>query len=149
MSSNFIDSLAKGVAAEDSVYTWLIANYMYVQDMRYQVVTGYKGPRLRGLNGEIILPDFAVYSEGKGYAIDVKFKTSIYPINGKSYFTVDDYKFKDYLRCCEVLRLDGLKIIFLYNNSMYMYNADEHDGTFAFQGGSAFLFECRKANKIR
>lgn len=143
--NDFEKSLAVGTAAEDIVYEWLKTNYAFVQDARYQTRDKGKGPRLEGLGGSIVIPDFIVYDAYKGkMAIDVKFKTSVYPINGKKYFTVDDYKFRDYLRCTQLMNLDGMLFLFVHDNKFFVYNSDENEGIHRFDntfGKGAFLFE--------
>ncbi len=145
MQNDFEKALGIGIAAENDVYEWLKNNYAFVQDSRYQTRDKGTGPRLSGLGGSVIIPDFIVYDafEGK-FALDVKFKTSIYPINGKKYFTVDDYKFRDYLRCMQLMNLDKMVFLFVYNNRYYMYKSDENNGVHRFDntyGKGAYLFE--------
>lgn len=141
----FKETLAKGTVAEDRVYAWLKSTYAFVQDLRYQTHDKGTGPRLEGVSGHVILPDFAIYDRFKGrHLIDVKAKTSIYPFNGKMYFTVDDYKFRDYLRCVDLLNADGLMLVFVYNDKLYFYDSSEHSGVVTFNnmyGKSAYLFE--------
>lgn len=150
---DFEKSLAVGTAAEDLVYDWLKTNYAFVQDARYQTRDKKgKGPRLEGLGGSVILPDFIVYDAFKGkLAMDVKYKSSVYPINGKKYFTVDDYKFKDYLRCVQLMNLDDIVFLFVFEGRFYLYKSSEHQGTHRFDntyGKCAYLFEYDKS-KIR
>jgi len=149
---DFEKSLAIGTKAEDKVYVWLKQTYAYVQDMRYQTRDKGTGPRLEGAAGSIILPDFAVYDRFRGKRLlDVKAKSSVYTISGKSYFTVDDYKFQDYLKCVELMNLDGLLLLFVYGDKFYIYDAEDHKGIHKFDnnyGKSAYLFEYDK-DKIR
>lgn len=112
-----------GTVGEDIVYKWLTANNSLVQDMRYQTYSKGRGPRLEGTEGSIVLPDFSVWNRrpDKGnYAVDVKVKSSIYPINGKLCFTVDE-KFDDYRRCVQIMKLDFLMLVFIYKGRMYSY----------------------------
>ncbi len=145
----FEKTLAIGTKAEDRVYVWLKQTYSYVQDMRYQTRDKNAGPRLEGAGGSIILPDFAVYDRFRGKkAIDVKHKSSVYTIMGKKYFTVDGYKFRDYLRAVELMNLDGLLLLFVYGDE-YIYEGTEHSGTYRFDntyGKEAYLFEYDKRN---
>ena len=148
----FEKSLAIGTAAEDIVYEWLKMNYAFVQDCRYQTRDKGKGPRLDGLSGSLVLPDFIVYDRYKGkFAIDVKFKSSIYPINGKKYFTVDDYKFRDYCQCVQLMNLDKMSVLFVHEDKFYMYDSTENKGIHRFDntfGKAAYLFE-HDASKIK
>lgn len=148
----FQETLAIGTAGEDTVYEWLKANYSLVQDVRYQTHNKGTGPRLAGKEGSIILPDFVVYDKFKGcFSVDVKVKTSVYKINGKKYFTVDDYKFRDYLKCNEIMNLDYLMLIFIIENRFHLYTDTEHKGTHIFNnnyGKAAYLFEYDKS-KVR
>jgi hypothetical protein len=143
--AEFEATLAAGTAAEDRVYAWLKLRYSFVQDMRYQTHGKGTGPRLEGESGHVILPDFAIYDRFKGRKlIDVKAKTSVYPVNGKMYFTVDDYKFRDYLRCVELMNADDLMLIFVYDDKLYFYDSADHSGTITFNnkyGKTAYLFE--------
>lgn len=149
--AKFEETLARGIEAEDQVYTWLKMHYSYVQDMRYQVHGKSSGPRLEGQYGYIVLPDFAIYDRFFGnILVDVKAKTSVYTINGKKYFTVDD-KFDDYNKCVGLLRADKLMLVFVYNNKMYFYDADENKGIHKFDntyGKNAYLFEYSES-KVR
>jgi len=145
---DFEEQLEIGTAGEDKILPWLERNNTFVQDMRYQRHGEKKGPRLKGLGGSLILPDFAVYNQfaDKGnFAVDVKVKSAIYPIKGKMCFTVDDYKFDDYLRCVEIMKLDYLQLIFVYNDLFHVYKHDEVlPGKHYFgnaKGDYAYLFE--------
>lgn len=146
----FRESVAIGTAAEDIVYDYLIKNNGQVQDLRKQKHDSFTGPRLRGTEGSTVLPDFFVHNKSpeKGnFALDVKFKSSVYTINGKKCFTVDN-KYEDYLRVVQIYRLDHLKIVFMYEGRMHFYtNADCFDKTmFPNQYGSGwvYLFEYDK-----
>lgn len=144
----FAKSLELGLAAENVVYDYLVQNNSLVQDLRQQKHKEHIGPRLVGTEGSIVLPDFAVYNKNpnKGtFAVDVKYKKSIYPALGKQCFTVDD-KFTQYLRATQVMRLDFLMIIFYYNNRMYFYKDSDMIGTTTFDnktygGGLIYCFE--------
>ena len=142
---NFESALAIGTAAEDAVYEWLKQNYSYVQDTRYQTRDKGTGPRLCGKEKSVILPDFIIYDKFRGKrAIDVKYKTSAYKINGGRHFTVDDYKFDNYMKCVELMGLDGLIIIFKFENDMYFYDHTDRGPLHRFAntyGNGAYLFE--------
>lgn len=148
----FEAALAVGVAAEDSVYEWLKHNYSYVQDTRYQTREKGTGPRLEGIERSVILPDFIVYDKFKGrWAIDVKKKSAAYIIDGARYFTVDDYKFDDYMKCVALMGLDGLMIVFKFEGDMYFYTHEDKGRKHQFvnsYGRYAYLFEYSK-KKIR
>lgn len=150
--AEFENALNIGIAAENRIYYWLRNNYAYVQDTRYQRHEKGTGPRLEGQLGSLILPDFIVYDRFAGnIAIDVKHKTSVYPIDGKLYFTVDDYKLDDYLTAAQIMRLDSLCLIFYYKDEIYMYNAADVVGRHRFNnsyGKHAYLFEYDRS-KIR
>jgi hypothetical protein len=145
--AEFQAALVLGNAAEEIVYSYLKTHNSYVQDLRKQSHEDKKGPRLSGTEGELVLPDFAVYNKDprKGnFAIDVKYKKSIYPAKGKKCFTVDS-KYEDYKRVTSILKLDFLMIAFVHQNKMYFYkDTDCFDTTtFANQYGSGnvYLFE--------
>lgn len=141
----FAETLARGTAGEDRAYTWLRMNYSFVQDMRYQKHEKGSGPRLEGTSGNVILPDFSVVDPYKGsWAIDVKTKSSIYAVNGVECFTVDDYKFRDYVRYAELYRHDGLLLLFIYKDEFYLYNSKDTIGVTSFNNGygrNAYLFK--------
>lgn len=141
----FQENLKVGIFAEDKVYSYLQRNYSYVQDMRYQKHENGVGPRLRGMGGSIILPDFAFYDRYKGSGlIDVKYKTS-------SFFTVDDYKYRDYLECLNIMNLDTLMLVFVYNNQMYFYDSTDRGELKTFNndyGKAAYVFKYDRS-KIR
>ena len=134
----FQENLRIGTEAEDMVYTWLKLHHAYVQDMRYQTHDKGSGPRLEGKLGSIILPDFAFYDRYKGkYLLDVKYKT-------KDFFTVDDYKMHDYLKAVNLLGMDGLQLVFVYENEKYFYDSSEKIGPLKFNnayGKAAYKFE--------
>ena len=145
--SRFAETLAMGTAAEDIVYSYLEANNSFVQDMRKQKHEDGRGPRLRGTEGELVLPDFGVTNKDprKGnFLVDVKSKTSVYKVKGKKCFTVDR-KFEQYKRVREILRYDFLMLAFLYEDRMYFYRDTECSGTHqyrpnAFGDGFVYLF---------
>ncbi len=142
----FEESLARGTTAEDKVYNYLIQTYSLVQDVRHQVHGEGSGPRLVGTSPPVILPDFNVIDRFKGkYMIDVKFKSSAYPVNGKKYFTVDDYKFEHYKKAVELYGFDDLWMVFVYQDKMYFYDSiDVFPGKHIFDneyGKKAYLFE--------
>jgi hypothetical protein len=133
----FQENLRLGIAAEDKVYSYLRMNCSLVQDMRYQTHDKGTGPRLEGTSGTVILPDFAYYDRFKGrWLLDVKHKT-------KSFFTVDDYKFRDYKRCVELMGCVGLILVFVYEDEMYFYDSSEATGPRVFNnefGNAAYVF---------
>lgn len=126
MSSDrvFEENLKVGLAGEDIVYDYLIANYGLVEDTRSQVHGQGKGPRLVGTEGTVIQPDFCVYNKPGSpkarFAVDVKVKSSIYPFRGKKCFTVDK-KYEDYRRIVEIKHLDYLALVFMYEGKMFFY----------------------------
>lgn len=110
-----------GIEAENIAYSYLIKNFGFVEDLRQQKHGEYSGPCLRGTEGRVVLPDFAVYTKFNGaFAVDVKAKTSLYLYNGKKCFTVDQ-KFEDYKRSVQIKRLDYLAIVFFFRGRMYFY----------------------------
>lgn len=152
--AEFREKLAIGTAGEDVVYDYLIANNSYVHDHRKENHEDNKGPRLKGTEGELVLPDFSVRnkSDRKGsFAVDSKVKTSLYTINGTQCFTVDN-KFEQYRLATQVLKLDFLMIVFLYKNRMYFYRENEYVDTTTFNNryGSGLVY-CFKydESKIR
>lgn len=147
----FQKNLEMGTVGEDTVYSWLKDTNSLVQDMRYQKHGKASGPRLEGTEGRVILPDFAVWNKNpaKGnFLVDVKVKSSVYPVNGKRCFTVDS-KFEDYVRCVEIMKLDYLQIIFIYDNRLYVYKDSDCCGTTRFDNqfstGDIYLFEYDKS----
>ncbi len=156
MSSDreFEEKLAIGVAGEDIVYNYLITTNSYVEDSRHQKHGKKSGPSLKGTEGYVVLPDFVVYNKNpnKGnFAVDAKVKSSVYPINGKMCFTVDN-KFEQYKKAVQIKKLDFLMLVFLYEDRMYFYKDSEYCGTTVFDNsystGNVYLFEFDK-NKIR
>jgi hypothetical protein len=149
---DFERNLAAGTKAEDTVYAWLKMTYGYVQDMRYQTRDKGTGPRLEGQAGSVILPDFAVYDEFRGKKLlDVKLKNKVCRIDGKDYFAIDLYKFRDYLHCADLMRMDGLLLLFVYNQKFLIYDAADFKGIHVFNnnfGNESVLFEYDKS-KIR
>jgi hypothetical protein len=140
--------LATGTEAEDFVYSWLKQNYSYVQDTRYQTREKGTGPRLEGKERSVILPDFIIYDKFKGkWALDVKSKTSVYTISGGRYFTVDDYKYDHYMKCVELMGLDGLMLVFKFEGDLYFYTHKDRGIKHQFAntyGNGAYLFEYDK-----
>lgn len=156
MSSDdqFEEKLAIGEAGEDIVYSYLVANNSYVEDLRKQKRSEGGGPRLRGTEGSLVSPDFAVYNKNpaKGnFAVDAKVKTSIYPVNGKKCFTVDS-KYEQYKRVTQIKKLDFLMIAFIFEDRLYFYRDTECCGITTFDNqyssGNVYLFEYDKS-KIR
>jgi len=152
-NTRFQEKLAVGTAGEDIVYPWLKANNGFVQDMRYQKHEKGSGPRLEGTEAVVVLHDFAVWnkSPNKGnFLVDVKVKDSIYPVKGKMCFTVDK-KFEDYKRCVQIMKMDFLKIIFVYENRLYVYKDTDLTCTTVYNNqyskGTVYCFEHNK-NKI-
>lgn len=149
----FKESLQMGISAEDIAYSYLIRNNSLVQDLRQQKHGEFAGPKLVGTEGSVKLPDFIVYnkSEKKGnFAVDVKAKTSIYPVNGKMCFTVDN-KFEDYKKSYQVMKLDFLLLIFYYNGRMYFYKDEDLTCTHVFPDTtySSGLVYCFEYNESR
>jgi len=143
----FQENLAIGIAGEDIVYDYLVANNSYVHDHRKETHQDNKGPRLRGTEGELVLPDFSVRnkSERKGnFAVDAKVKNSVYTVNGKVCFTVDN-KYEQYKTATQILKLDYLALVFIYKNRMYFYKDEDCIGTTRFNNqyskGLVYLFE--------
>jgi len=133
--NNFSEKLNMGISAENLAYDYLVDHNSYVEDLRQQKHGEYAGPCLCGTEGKVILPDFIVYNKNpnKGtYALDVKAKKSLYTINGKKCFTVDN-KYEDYRKAAQLKRLDYLAIIFVYNERMYFYKETDCAGTTTFQ----------------
>jgi hypothetical protein len=151
---DFEEKLAIGIAGEDIAYSYLIRNNSFVEDLRNKVHDNGIGPRLKGTEGSLVSPDFAVYNKDprKGnYLVDVKVKSYIYPVNGKMCFTVDN-KFEQYIRVTQIKKLDFLMLIFIYEDRMYFYKDSDLTctTTFAngFSDGLVYCFEHNK-NKIR
>ena len=123
--------------------------------MRQQKHGEFAGPRLCGTEGKVVLPDFLVYNKNpsKGtFAVDVKSKNSIYTINGKKCFTVDD-KYEDYKKAAQIKRLDYLAIIFVYEDRMYMYKESDCKGMHqytpgAYGNGRVYYFEFDKSTMV-
>lgn len=141
-----------GTAGENVLYDYLVANNSYVEDQRHQKYDGHTGPRLKGTEGTLVLPDFVVYNKdpAKGcFAVDAKVKTSVYPVNGKMCFTVDK-KFEQYCRATAVKRLDFLMLVFIYKGRMYFYKDTDCIGTTTFDNqystGLVYLFEFDERN---
>lgn len=146
-NNSFNENLAMGANGEDAVYPWLKSNNSLVQDMRYQMHEKGSGPRLEGTEGQIILPDFAVWNknEVKGnFAVDVKVKTSIYPVNGRKCFTVDK-KYEDYRKCVQVMKLDFLMMLFIYEGRFFVYKDSDLFSITAYNNsyssGKVYCFE--------
>jgi hypothetical protein len=141
----FQENLRLGTLAEDKVYSYLRMNYSCVQDMRYQKHEKGTGPRLEGTIGSLILPDFAYYDRYKGKGLlDVKYKAS-------NFFTVDDYKFRNYQECVGIMNLESLILVFVYEDEMYFYDSKEATGPRVFNnehGKSAYIFNVDRS-KIR
>ena len=154
-SEQFREKLDMGIDAENRVYDYLKANNSYVEDLRQQKHGEFSGPKLCGTEGTVILPDFAVYNKrpDKGtFAVDVKSKNSIYPINGKMCFTVDD-KYEDYKKVTQIKRLDYLAIIFVYEDRMYMYKESDCLGMHqyvpnGYGNGRVYYFEFDKTKMV-
>jgi hypothetical protein len=130
MTDTFEEKLELGIKGEDIAYSYLIRKYSQVGDLRNQRHEVAGGPRLLGTEGTTILPDFSVYSKYNGaFAVDVKVKTSLYPVKGKRCFTVDN-KYEHYKRAVQIMRLDYLAMIFIYEGRMYFYkDSDLFDKT--------------------
>lgn len=123
----FQKNLELGEKAEDIVYDYLIRNHSSVLDLRKQKRDEGRGPRLLGTEGSFALPDFAVYNKNptKGaFALDVKYKSSLYKFKGTDCFTVDS-KFEKYKTVKQIMRLDNLYLVFFYNDRMHFYAESE------------------------
>ena len=143
-NDNFQEKLAEGTQGEDAVYQYLISTNSYVEDTRYQKYEKGSGPKMRGCEGTVTLPDFVVYDRFKGsYAVDVKVKSSVYTIGQIPCFTVD-YKYLHYLKAVELKRLDYLVLAFVYQNQLYWYTDRDMSGTTQFDNqysrGEVYLF---------
>lgn len=148
----FKQNLADGIKGEDAVYEYLITTHSFVEDNRHQKYEARYGPRLRGIEGTLALPDFTVYDKFKGnFAVDVKVKTSVYTIDGFPCFTVD-YKYLDYLRIVQLKKLDYLALAFVFQNKLYWYKDSEMFGTTQFNNqyskGDVYLF-AKDENKVK
>ena len=148
----FHQNLADGTKGEDAVYKYLVESNSYVEDTRHQKYESGSGPKLRGIEGTVTLPDFVVYDKYKGnYAVDVKVKNSVYAVAGQMCFTVD-YKYLHYLKAVELKRLDYLVLAFVYQNQLYWYTNNDLAGTTVFDNhysrGSVYCFAYDTA-KIR
>lgn len=125
MSSDeeFQEQLEFGEEAENIVYDYLIRNNSSVLDLRkYNREVG-GGPRLKGTEGSIVLPDFGVFNKDprKGaYTVDVKRKRSLYSYQRRTCFTVDN-KFEQYKTATQIMRYDYLRLMFFYEDRMYFY----------------------------
>lgn len=141
----FQENLRIGTIAENKVHSYLRMNYSYVQDMRNQKHEKGTGPRLEGVGGSLILPDFSYYDRFKGKGLlDVKYKR-------KNFFTVDDYKLRDYLECTRILNLEKLTLVFVHEDEMYFYDSSEATGPKIFNnsfGKAAYVFDFNRS-KIR
>lgn len=153
--TSFDEKLELGQQGEDQVYNYLITKYGYVEDTRKQRYEDNVGPRLRGTDGYLVLPDFVVYDTRPGgakFAVDVKVKNSIYTVNNRNCFTVD-YKYEHYKRVAEVKGLDFVAIIFVYKGTMFFYRDSDCIGTTTFENqysrGDVYLFEYSKENILR
>jgi hypothetical protein len=149
----FQAKLAIGTEGEDKVYEWLKRNNSLVEDSRYQNHDKGHGPRLEGREGIVVLPDFVVYNkypEKGNFAVDVKVKTSTYPVKGKQCFTVDK-KYEDYKRSVEIKKLDFLAIIIIYEGDLYFYKDSDCCGTTVYNNqhskGTVYLFELDESKK--
>ena len=143
-SNNFHEKLAEGTQGEDAVYKYLAETNSYVEDTRHQKYEAGGGPKLRGREGTVTLPDFVVYDRFKGnYAVDVKVKNAIYPVQGQMCFTVD-YKYLHYLKTVELKRLDYLVLAFVYQDQLYWYTNSDLAFTTAFDNqysrGAVYCF---------
>ena len=119
----FSERLAMGISAENIAYDYLRRKNSYVEDLRQQKHGEFSGPCLCGTEGKVVLPDFIVYNKNptKGtYAVEVKSKNKLYPIDRKMCFTVDD-KYEQYIKAVELKRLDYLAMLFFLGDRMYLY----------------------------
>lgn len=153
MNDKFQENLAVGTEGEDTVYDYLRKHNSFVEDTRNQK-HGEFGPRLRGTEGILVLPDFEVRNKNpkKGdFLVDVKVKTSLYTIDKKKCFTVDK-KFEQYKRAAQVKKTDFLAIIFIYEGKLYLYKDSDVCGTTEFNNdygkGTVYLFEFDEKKQI-
>jgi hypothetical protein len=147
----FQKSLDLGIAGENKVYEYLKVTNSLVMNTRLHKHDDNIGPRMHGLAGSIVLPDFIVYnkfSDKGNFAVDVKVKKSIYPVNSKMCFTVDN-KFEDYLKVVQIMNLDYLALIFVFEDNLYFYKDSDLLGTTTYNNawskGTVYLFEFDKA----
>lgn len=152
---DFVEKLELGQSGEDMVYNYLITKYGYVEDSRKQRYDDNTGPRLKGTDGHLALPDFVVYDTQPGgakFAVDVKVKNNIYTVNNKYCFTVD-YKYEHYKRVAELKGLDFSAIIFVYKGAMFFYKDSDCIGTTTFDNqysrGNVYLFEYNKESILK
>jgi hypothetical protein len=151
----FQAKLELGKKAEDILFEYLKMYNGLVEDSRRQNYNDGGGPRLEGTEGSIVLPDFTVYNkpgDRRGsFAVDVKYKTSVYPINGKKCFTVDN-KFEQYKKIVQIKGLDFLVIAFMFNGKFYWYKDSDLYAVTTFQNqhstGNVYCFEYDES-KIR
>jgi hypothetical protein len=154
-NENFIEKLDMGIDAENIAYSYLIKHNSFVEDLRQQKHGEFAGPALRGTEGKVVLPDFLVYNKNptKGtFALDIKSKSSIYNINGKKCFTVDD-KYVQYKQAAQIKRMDYLAIMFFFENRMYLYKETDCVGTHqytpnGFGNGLVYYFEFNKSKMV-
>ena len=153
-SENFEEKLAIGAIGEDIVFNYLVARNSFVHDHRKEKCKDSGGPRLIGTEGHLILPDFSVRNKNlnKGdFAVESKVKTSIYPINRKMCFTVDN-KYEHYLRSVKILKLNFLVMAFLFEDRIYFYKDTECDGITTYNNkygnGKVYLFEYNRKNIV-
>jgi len=149
--NEFQKALDLGIAGENKVYEYLKSTNSLVMNTRLHKHDEKIGPRMHGLAGSVVLPDFVVYNkfEDKGnFAVDVKVKKSIYPIGNKLCFTVDN-KFEDYVRAVQIMKLDYLALIFVFEDNLYFYKDSDLIGTTVYgnkwSNGTVYLFEHNKA----
>lgn len=140
----FHQNLAEGIKGEDAVYNYLVGTNSYVEDTRHQKYEVGGGPKMRGREGTVTLPDFVVYDKYKGnYAVDVKVKKSIYKVQDQLCFTVD-YKYQQYLQAVALKRLDYLVLAFVYQNQLYWYTNSDMSFTTVFDNqyssGAVYCF---------
>ena len=155
IDEQFLEKLEMGIDAENTAYEYLKANNSFVEDLRQQKHNEFSGPRMCGTEGIVTLPDFVVYNKNpsKGsYAVDVKSKNSLYTINGKKCFTVDD-KYLQYQRATQIKRLDYLSIIFVFEGRMYMYKDSDCAGKHyytsnGYGNGVVFYFEFDRSKMV-
>ena len=147
----FTKKLAMGVWGEEQVFPWLLSNGYTVEDCRRQNYKDGGGPRMISNDVSLALPDFIVYKGPVAFAIDVKVKSSTYPLDGPC-FTVDK-KFEDYLKVTTLRRLDYLAMIFIYNNRFYMYKDSDVAGVTQYNNehsqGNVYYFKYDKTKVVK
>jgi len=150
---DFEKNLVMGTSADDIVHSYLKQNNRYVMDCRNMNHGPNHGPRLEGTEGIAILPDFMVKNKPpkESFAVDVKAKSRLYPIDGVMCFTVDK-KILQYKVATQLFGLDYLAIIFFFEGKLYQYRDSEYFGTKDFDNefstGTSYLFRFDKRKQV-